>query len=134
MTYVRNRAATRRTVQERELSPTVIESFRVRLLAMKAEAVNRIRAEVPRSARAGRQGDLADQANADLDFELETKERKREHRELAEIEWALARIDNGSFGICAMTGEPIGLRRLEANPTATLSVAAQGMRENAFRH
>lgn len=134
MTDARNRAATRRAEREAELSPKMIESFRARLLAMRAEAVHRIHREAPGGARAAREGDLADQANADLDFELEVKERRREHRELAEIERALARIDNGTFGICAMTGEPIGIRRLEANPTATLSVAAQGMREYVSRH
>lgn len=134
MTDVRYRAATRRAASEAELSPVMLESFRARLLAMKAEAVHRIHREAPGGARAAREGDLADQANADLDFQLEAKERRREHRELAEIEHALARIENGTFGICAMTGEPIGLRRLQANPTATLSVAAQGMREFVARH
>ena len=97
---------------------------------MKAELVHRIHAEPPVAPRPAREGDLADQANADLDFEQETEERRREHRELAEIEQALARIENGTYGICAVTGEPIGLRRLQANPTATLSLAAQEQRES----
>ncbi|MDE2335295.1 MAG: TraR/DksA family transcriptional regulator [Rhodospirillales bacterium] len=108
----------------------MIEEFRTRLLAMKADLVHRIHAEPPEMARGAREGDLADQANADLDFEQEAEERRREHRELAEVEQALARIENGTYGICAVTGEPIGLRRLQANPTATLSIEAQEQRES----
>ena len=123
-------AATQRRAREEDLTPAMIEEFRARLLAMKADLVHRIHAEPPVAPRAAREGDLADQANADLDFEQEAEERRREHRELAEIEHALARIENGTYGICAVTGEPIGLRRLQANPTATLSLAAQEQREN----
>ena len=129
MSQAANRAATHRRAREEDLTAAMIEEFRVRLLAMKADIVHRIHDEPPLVPRAARAGDLADQANADLDFEQETEERRREHRELAEIEHALARIDNGTYGICAVTGEPIGLRRLLANPTATLSLAAQERRE-----
>jgi DnaK suppressor protein len=119
------RAATSRHAREDELTPATVEEFRTRLLAMKAELMHRIDAEPPVAARASREGDLADQANADIDFEQEMEERRREQRELTEIEQALARIAEGTYGICAITGEPIGLRRLRANPTATLSLAAQ---------
>ena len=129
MSHVVDRAVTRRRAREEELTPAMVGKFRARLLAMKADIVHRIHDEPPLVPRAARAGDLADQANADLDFEQETEERRREHRELAEIEHALARIDNGTYGICAVTGEPIGLRRLLANPTATLSLAAQERRE-----
>jgi RNA polymerase-binding transcription factor len=130
MSNAAHHAATHRRAREEDLTPAMIEEFRARLLAMKADLVHRIHAEPPVAPRAAREGDLADQANADLDFEQEADERRREHRELAEIEHALARIENGTYGICAVTGEPIGLRRLQANPTATLSLAAQEQREN----
>lgn len=130
MSKAAHHAAAQRRAREEDLTPAMIEEFRARLLAMKADIVHRIHAEPPVVARAAREGDLADQANADLDFEQEAEERRREHRELAEIERALARIENGTYGICAITGEPIGLRRLQANPTATLSFAAQEQREN----
>jgi DnaK suppressor protein len=123
-------AATSRHAREEELTPATVEEFRTRLLAMKAELMHRIDAEAPVAVRASREGDLADQANADIDFEQEMEERRREQRELTEIEQALARIDAGTYGICAITGEPIGLRRLRANPTATLSLAAQERLEN----
>jgi DnaK suppressor protein len=108
-----------------DLTPAIVEEFRTRLLAMKAELTHRIDAERPVAARPSREGDLADQANADIDFEQTMEERRREQRELTGIEQALARIADGTYGICAITGEPIGLRRLRANPTATLSLAAQ---------
>jgi DnaK suppressor protein len=124
-----NPGADKRATKSREaggddLTPVIVEEFRTRLLAMKAELTHRIDAE-PAAPRASREGDLADQANADIDFEQTMEERRREQRELTEIEQALARIADGTYGICAITGEPIGLRRLRANPTATLSLAAQ---------
>lgn len=129
MSQAAHRASPRRRAADDELTPAMIEEFRARLLAMKADLVHRIHAEPPAISRGAREGDLADQANADLDFEQEAEERRREHRELAEIERALARMENGTYGICAVTGEAIGLRRLRANPTATLSIVAQEMRE-----
>ena len=75
--------------------------------------------------------DVADQAitEADVSYELRTKERIR--KLLVKIDDALARIQNGTYGFCKETGEPIGLKRLEARPVAMLSIEAQTRHELA---
>ena len=64
---------------------------------------------------------------------LELRTRDRYRKLLPKIEAALRRIDDGSYGFCEETGEPIGLKRLEARPIATLSVEAQELREKSQR-
>lgn len=73
--------------------------------------------------------DLYDVASAHTEIHLELEELKRHRSRIAMIEKALARIKDGSYGYCEMTGEPIGLRRLEIQPCATFSVEAQELLE-----
>lgn len=80
--------------------------------------------------------DEADRASREEAFSLALRMRDRERRLLAKIDAALARIDAGTYGWCEETGEPIGLARLRARPTATLSIDGQERkeaRERAFR-
>jgi DnaK suppressor protein len=80
--------------------------------------------------------DFADRATSETDRALELRARDRQRKLIAKIDAALARIEDGSYGYCEETGEPIGLRRLEARPIATLSVEAQERherREKVFR-
>ena len=77
----------------------------------------------------GSQPDLADRASAESDRSLELRTRDRERKLIGKIEEALGRIDDGSYGYCVESGEPIGLRRLEARPIATLSIEAQERHE-----
>jgi len=74
-------------------------------------------------------GDEAERASRESDNILELRTRDRERKLLRKIEEALKRIDDGSYGYCEETGEEIGLGRLEARPTATLTVDAQERRE-----
>jgi len=76
-----------------------------------------------------REGDQADQASATVDRDFDIANRQRAHALLQQIDRALARLDNGTYGYCEDTGEPIGLRRLAAQPTATLTIEAQARRE-----
>jgi len=69
--------------------------------------------------------DVADRASAEADRALELRTRDRQRKLVNKIDAALRRIDDGSYGYCEQTGEPIALRRLEARPTATLSLTAQ---------
>jgi len=69
--------------------------------------------------------DMADRASAEADRALELRTRDRQRKLVSKIDAALRRIENGTYGYCEQTGEPISLRRLEARPTATLSLAAQ---------
>ena len=73
--------------------------------------------------------DPADRASQEEEYALELRARDRERKLLAKIQAALREIDEGEYGFCHDTGEPIGLKRLLARPTATLSVEAQERRE-----
>ena len=73
--------------------------------------------------------DLADRASVETDRALELRTRDRQRKLIAKIDAALRRIDDGSYGYCEVTGEPIALRRLDARPIATLSLEAQEMHE-----
>ncbi len=73
--------------------------------------------------------DLADRASAETDRALELRTRDRQRKLIAKIDAALRRIEDGSYGYCEVTGEPIALRRLDARPIATLSLEAQEMHE-----
>ena len=73
--------------------------------------------------------DLTDRASLETERAIELRTRDRERKLLKKIDQALARIEDGSYGYCEETGEPIGIQRLLARPTATLSIEAQERRE-----
>ena len=73
--------------------------------------------------------DLADRASVEADRSLELRTRDRARKLIAKIDEALERIENGSYGYCEETAEPIGLKRLEARPIATMSLEAQERHE-----
>jgi DnaK suppressor protein len=77
--------------------------------------------------------DLADRASSETDRALELRTRDRQRKLISKIDSALRRIEDGSYGYCEETGEPIGLARLEARPIATLSVEAQERHERRER-
>jgi DnaK suppressor protein len=75
--------------------------------------------------------DITDRASEEIDRSFELRTRDRERKLINKINAALLRIEDGSYGYCDETGEPIGLKRLEARPVATLSLEAQEMHEKA---
>ena len=77
--------------------------------------------------------DLADRASSETDRAIELRARDRQRKLVAKIDEALGRLEDGSYGYCEETGEPIALRRLEARPIATLSVEAQERHERRER-
>lgn len=80
--------------------------------------------------------DLADRASSETERSIELRARDRQRKLIAKIDAALQRIDEGTYGYCEETGEPISIKRLEARPIATLSVEAQERherRERVFR-
>ena len=79
------------------------------------------------------QPDIADRASAETDRSLELRTRDRARKLISKIDEALERLENGSYGYCEETEEPIGLKRLEARPIATLSVEAQERHERLER-
>ena len=77
--------------------------------------------------------DLADRASLETDRALELRTRDRERKLIQKINEALERIEDGSYGYCEETGEPIAIKRLEARPIATLSIEAQERHERLER-
>jgi DnaK suppressor protein len=77
--------------------------------------------------------DLADRASSETDRSLELRARDRQRKLISKIEAALQRIDNGTYGYCEETGDPISLKRLDARPIATLSIEAQERHERRER-
>ena len=77
--------------------------------------------------------DLADRASSETDRAIELRARDRQRKLIAKIEEALARIEDGTYGYCEETGEPIALKRLEARPIATLTIEAQERHERRER-
>ena len=75
--------------------------------------------------------DITDRASEEIDRSFELRTRDRERKLINKINSALQRMEDGSYGYCEETGEPIGLKRLEARPVATLSLEAQEMHEKA---
>ena len=77
--------------------------------------------------------DIADRASTDTERALELRARDRQRKLIAKIDAALVRLDDGTYGYCEETGEPISLKRLDARPIATLSVEAQERHERRER-
>ena len=77
--------------------------------------------------------DIADRASSETDRAIELRARDRQRKLIAKIDSALKRIDEGTYGYCEETGEPISLRRLDARPIATLSIEAQERHERRER-
>jgi DnaK suppressor protein len=77
--------------------------------------------------------DLADRASSETDRAIELRARDRQRKLISKIEAALSRLDDGTYGYCEETGEPISLKRLDARPIATLSVEAQERHERRER-
>jgi DnaK suppressor protein len=76
-----------------------------------------------------READLTDRASSETDWSIELRTRDRQRKLISKIDAALRRIDEGEYGYCEVTGEPISLGRLEARPIATMTVEAQERHE-----
>lgn len=119
---------------EEFMSPAQIEYFRERLDQARTDLQRELEA-APRAEpdEGSREGDQADHASAGEEREFEILNRERIRILLRQTEVALARLENGTFGYCEHTGEPIGLKRLMAQPTTSLSLEAQQERERRAR-
>ena len=108
--------------------------FQKKLLLWKDEIVRQTRETLDSLNQDSVQhADLADRATSEADRALELRARDRQRKLVAKINSALARIDDGSYGYCEDTGEPISLKRLDARPIATLSLEAQERHERRER-
>ncbi len=111
------------------MNSTQLAFFRERLLAMQRELLEKADVTSEHLREHDIEADPTDQATIEEEYALELRARDRERKLLKKIEQALRRIDDGSYGYCEETGEPIGIPRLLARPTATLTIEAQARRE-----
>ncbi|TRD23098.1 RNA polymerase-binding protein DksA [Palleronia caenipelagi] len=108
------------------------EYFRRKLQAWREELLDEGRSTIMGLQDSSRNiPDIADRASEETDRALELRTRDRQRKLVAKIDQALRRIDNGEYGYCEVTGEPISLKRLDARPIATLSLEAQERHERS---
>ena len=108
--------------------------FRTRLLAWREDILKEAKETLLHLQEENQNHpDIADRASSETDRAIELRARDRQRKLIAKIDEALGRIEDGSYGYCEETGEPISLRRLEARPIATLSVEAQERHERRER-
>jgi len=115
---------------EKYMSPKQLEYFRQKLLAWRddllkesQETINNLKEEN------WREPDLSDRASLETEAGVELRTRNRYLKLIGKIDAALRRIDDKSYGYCEETGDPIGLKRLEARPIATMTIEAQERHE-----
>src|ERR1700748_2667114 len=118
------------SADEEFLNPRQVEYFRRRLEKAREELRRELDAiPSPDANDLSYDGDQTDHASADSEREFEIQNRERVQMLLRQTERALARLENGTYGYCADTGEPIDLKRLMAQPATSRSLAAQEARE-----
>lgn len=120
--------------EEPFMNPTMREYFRRKLLQWRADLLSESNGTLVHLQEGGvQEADIADRASLETDRSLELRTRDRERKLISKIDAALERIRDGSYGYCEETGEPIGIRRLDARPIATLSIEAQERHERLER-
>ncbi len=107
--------------------------FRKKLLDWKTEILRSSRETLDNLQDSGQHPDLTDRASSETERALELRARDRQRKLIAKIDEALMRIDDGSYGYCVDTGEPISLKRLEARPVVERSLEAQERHERRER-
>ena len=120
--------------KEKFMSAKQKEFFRQRLLGWRDELVRDAKDTIQNLQEDdGQAPDIADRATTESERSIELRTRDRQRKLGSKIDAALDRIEDGSYGFCDDTGEPIGLKRLEARPIATLSIEAQERHERRER-
>jgi len=119
---------------EEFMNPRQVEYFRQKLLRWRSELLADS-AETLRSLQEESllKPDLTDRASLETERSIELRTRDRERKLISKIDAALSRLDSGTYGYCEETDEPIGIRRLEARPIATLTIEAQERHERMER-
>lgn len=119
---------------EEFMNPLQVEYFRHKLLRWRGELLKEADETLASLSEGGiHEADITDRASVETDRALELRTRDRARKLITKINQALQRIEAGTYGYCEETGEPIGLKRLEARPIATLSIEAQERHERMER-
>ena len=112
------------------MTPIMREYFRQKLLRWRADLLDESSGTIRQLQEGGNiEPDIADRASIETERSLQLRTRDRARKLIVKIDEAMARIDNGSYGYCEETHEPINISRLVARPIATLSVEAQERHE-----
>ena len=121
----------RPTIKEKFMNSKMKEYFRLKLVSWKKDLLKESSETLKKLQKEENspKADLSDRATEEIERSFELKTRDRERKLINKINGALKRIDDGSYGYCEETDEPIGIKRLEARPIATLSLEAQEMHE-----
>jgi DnaK suppressor protein len=120
--------------KESFMNPMQLEYFRQKLLRWRVELLQESNGTLQHLQEESlSEPDIADRASLETDRALELRTRDRERKLISKIDEALKRIEDGTYGYCEETAEPISLRRLEARPIATLSIEAQERHERMER-
>lgn len=124
----------RPTENESFMNPKMREYFRLKLISWRDELLHASTETLLHLQEGGLLApDIADRASAETDRSLELRTRDRARKLISKIDAALERIENGTYGYCEETNEPIGISRLEARPIATYSIEAQERHERMER-
>lgn len=119
---------------EEYMNPFQVEYFRQKLFSWREELLDESRATILHLQEENlNESDFTDRASAETETAFELRTRDRYRKLLDKIDAALARVETGEYGFCVETGEPIGLKRLEARPIATLCIEAQERHESYER-
>ena len=121
----------RPTLKEKFMNSKMKEYFRLKLINWKKDLLKESSQTLTklRKEENSPKPDVTDRATEEIERSFELKTRDRERKLINKINGALKRIDDGSYGYCEETGEPIEIKRLEARPVATLSLEAQEIHE-----
>lgn len=120
--------------KEKFMNPVMLEYFRQKLMRWRVELLAESNETIKEMQEDNLQKpDIADRASAETDHALELRTRDRERKLISKINAALEKIEEGTYGYCEETGEPISIARLEARPIATLSLEAQERHERRER-
>ena len=124
----------RPAADEEFMNPIQVEYFRQKLLRWRADLRKEADGTLASLSEGGiHEADITDRASVETDRALELRTRDRARKLISKIDQALQRLETGNYGYCEETGEPIGLKRLEARPIATLSIEAQERHERMER-
>ncbi len=127
MGYTPSKNETFMSVKQKAYFRLKLEDWKTEILDGAKTTIGNLRAD------SSNHPDLVDRASAESDKALELRTRDRQRKLISKIDAAIRRIDEGTYGYCDDTGEPIGIQRLEARPTATLSLEAQERHERKER-
>jgi DnaK suppressor protein len=120
------------TQKEKFMNAKMKEYFRQKLVSWKKELLKESSQTLNNLQNENEaKSDITDRASEEIDRSFELRTRDRERKLINKIDAALQRIEDGSYGYCDETGDPISIKRLEARPVATLSLEAQEMHEKA---